>query len=289
MAYSIIFSKPYIDVLKKISRILKICQRNHILLFQDKGLSKISLMDMNVIIHIKADSAHANINSEELGITNLDVFLKYLDAVNYPEGKTSISCSVERSTKGKDYESFVIKGLHATYRMVVATPTIFVPRYDRNVISERSSDVLKLVSQFYLDKDDVTRLEEDIRLVGGADLFTLMVDSGEIHLFMRGLQNEQVTKKIDPLKVRVFDDYTTKGVPGEDPFRIFPSRFFKYMSQFNCDFDVEIRVLERLDGNIVAIKAYGKIEIIGQTPIEIMIGTQESSAAVVMNSFEVIE
>jgi len=288
-SFSIVLSKTYVDILNKLMKIMKICQRSHLLIFQENESYRINMMDLNVIVHIKSDESHINFQSEELAITNLEFFLKYLSAVEYGTPSSSIGCSTEISTKGKSYESFVFKGKHATYRMAVASLTTFIPKYDRKVLSDRTKDPLKLVAQFYLDKDDVNRLENDIKLSGNTELFSLMVDNGEITIYMRGLQNEQVTKIMDPLKTKVFGDYTTKDSPTEDPFRIFPSRFFKYMSNFGCDFDVEVRVSQNDSGSTVAIKAYGKIESVDGVPIDILVGTQESSAAVVTNSFEIIE
>lgn len=289
IAFPIVFSKTYVDILNKLMKIMKVCQRNHLLMFRDDERFRINLMDLNVIVHVKSDNSHVSFDSEEIGVTNLDYFLKYLSAIEYGASNSTISCSEEISTKGKSYESFVFKGKHATYRMAIASPSIFVPKYDRKVLSERDKDPLKLVGQFYLDKDDVSRLENDIKLAGNTDLFSLMVDDDQITIYMRGLQNEQVTKTMDPLKTKVFNNYTTKTSPTEDPFRIFPSRFFKYMSFFGCDFDVEIRVAQTETTTTVAIKAYGRIETPDMEPIEILVGTQESSAAVVTNSFEIIE
>ena len=287
--FPIAFTKSYVDVLTRLMKIMKICQRSHLMVFNEEDNTRINLMDLNVIVHIKSDNTHANFQDEDIAITNLEFFLKFMNAIDYGAPNTSIACSNEVSTKGKTFQSFVFKGKHATYRMAVASPMVFVPKYDRKVLSDRTKDPLKLVAQFYLDKDDITRLENDIKLAGNTDLFSLMVDSGDITVFMRGLQNEQVTKTMDPLKTKVFGDYSTKSVPGEDPFRIFPSRFFKYMAYFGCDFDVEIRVHESEHTTTVAIKAYGKILNGDESPIEIVVGTQESTAAVVTNSFEIIE
>ena len=249
----------------------------------------ISVMDMQTLVNISTGTKHCDFGSDEVPIANFLEFMEYIKAINYPEDETKIYCDEEKSTRGKTYTSFVFSGEFSTYRTVIAESSKFEPEYDRKVPMKRSEDPLKLVAKFYLDNEDLKRLEKDLNLMGSPNSFGIIVDNNDISIYMRGIQNNQLTKNIDELKSKVYENYTTKGAAGEEPFKLFPSKFIKYMNHIGCDFEVEIRVFEGPRGTVTAIKAYGTIAEDTDEPINILVGTQESSAEAVSNNYEVIE
>jgi len=292
MPYDITFSKEFLEVLDRVKKVvnsLTTATKRSLLIFKHDENPMISIMDMQTLVNITTDDSHCSFGSDEIPITNFLEFMEYIKAINYPEGDSKICCSDEKSTRGKTYTSFVFSGEHSTYRTIVADSSKFEPEYDRKVPMQRAVDPLKLVGKFKLDHDDLKRMEKDLSLMGSPNSFGVIVDNDEISIYIRGLQDNQMTKKIDELKVKVFDGYTTKEGDADGPFKLFPAKFIKYMTNIGCDFEVELRVFEGPHKTVTAIKAYGVIGEDSESPIRILVGTQESSAEAVSNNYEVIE
>lgn len=292
MSYDINFSKEFLDVLDKVKKVvnsLSTATKRSLLIFKNQDNPMISVMDMQTLVNISTGTKHCDFNSDEIPIANFLEFMEYIKAIDYPNDNAKIYCADEKSTRGKTYTSFVFSGEYSTYRTIIAQSSKFEPEYDRKVPMKRNEDPLKLVAKFYLDNDDLKRLDKDLSLMGSPNSFGVIVDSDEISIYMRGIHDNQLTKKVDELKSKVFDGYTTKGEAGEEPFKLFPSKFIKYMCHIGCDFEIEIRVFEGPSRTVTAIKAYGVIAEDTGEPINILVGTQESSAEVVSDNYEVIE
>lgn len=292
MSYDITFSKEYLEILDKVKKVvnsLSTATKRSLLIFKHEENPMISVMDMQTLVNISADTSHCDFGSEEIPITNFLEFMEYVKAIDYPNEDAKIFCSDEKSTRGKTYTSFVFSGAYGTYRTIVADSSKFEPEYDRKVPMKREADPLKLVGKFVLDHDDLKRMEKDLSLMGSPNSFGLIVDKDEISIYIRGLQDNQMTKKIDELKAKVYDGYTTKEGGAEGPFKLFPTKFIKYMTDIGCDFEVELRVFVGPHKTVTAIKAYGVVAEDSDKPIHILVGTQESSAEAVSNNYEVIE
>lgn len=292
MVKNITFSKEFLDILdktKKVVNSLTTATKRSLLIFKNNDQPMISIMDMQTLVNISTDKSHCDFNMDELPITNFLEFMEYIKAVDYPKGDSKIYCSDEKSTRGKTYTSFVFSGDYGTYRTKVAESSKFEPEYDRKVPMTRAEDPLKLVAKFALDNEDLKRLDKDLNLMGSPNSFGVIVANNDISLYIRGLQDNQLTKKIDELKSNVYGDYTTKAKAGEEPFKLFPAKFIKYMYNIGCDFEVEMRVFEGTNTTVTAIKAYGVVAEDTASPIHILVGTQESSAEAVSNNYEVIE
>lgn len=293
MSYDINFSEEYLDVLtkaKKVVNSLSTATKRSLLIFKEEEIPMISIMDMQTLVHINSDDTHCSFGSDEVPITNFVEFMEYIKAIDYPNSENaSISCKDEKSTRGKSFTSFVFSGDYSTYRTIIAESSKFEPEYDRKVPMKREEDPLTLAAKFYLDVDDLKRLDKDLSLLGTPNSFGVIVENDEINIYIRGPQNNQLTKSIDPLKSKVFDNYSTKDDGSTEPYKLFPTKFIKYMNNMACDFEVEIRVFNGPNGTITAIKGYGKFEYDDKSPINILVGTMESSAEVVSNNYEVIE
>lgn len=292
MSYDIKFSKEFLDILDKVKKVvnsLSTATKRSLLIFKNNENPMISIMDMQTLVNISTDVSHCNFGADEMPITNFLEFMEYVKAINYPEDGSSIHCSDEKSTRGKTYTSFVFTGEYGTYRTIVADSSKFEPEYDRKVPMKREDDPLELVAKFYLDYDDLKRLDKDLSLMGSPNSFGIIVADEKISLYIRGLQNNQLTKDIDELKSNVYGDYTTKEAGSDDPFKLFPAKFIKYMYNIGCDFEVELRVFKSEHKTVTAIKAYGVVAEDTDSPINILVGTPESSAEVVSNNYEIIE
>ena len=292
MAYNISFSTEFLDILGKVKKVvnsLSTATKRSLLIFKNNENPMISIMDMQTLVNISTSTKHCNFDMDEVPIANFLEFMEYVKAIDYPNNDSKIYCSDEKSTRGKTYTSFVFNGDYGVYRTVVADSSKFEPEYDRKVPMERSDDPLKLVAKFALSNDDLKRLDKDLSLMGSPSTFGVIVDEGKISLYIRGIQSNQLTKDIDELSANVYGDYTTKSDDSENPFKLFPSKFIKYMYNIGCDFEVELRLFEGPHMTVTAIKAYGVIAEDTDTPINILVGTQESSAEAVSNNYEVIE
>lgn len=291
MPTAIKFSAEYINLLKKFLSISKEAtkhssDRKESLLFyqdvNDNNNPKISLMDNGVLTHISTTPEHAELN-DEFGVTKFVEFMNYIKALNYPTSG-EISISEEKSTKGKDYSCVVLADDYVKYRMIVADPTEFDRKKDKKVPSSRDGDPLKLIASYLVSQEDLKKLTNDIRLMTGCDFFGLTVNN-DVSYYMRGVQRQQVTRRVDPLKTKV-SDTETLALDGIDKFRLFPTRIFNYMAYLGVDFEVEIRYLEPKD--IVAFKAFGVIKNEGKDDIHVYIGATESTSQS-MNNYDVIE
>jgi len=181
--------------------------------------------------------------------------------------------------------------------MPIAQMASFRKEYDYKTPITSDKDPMELVGRFYLDTDDLKRLVTDIQLMGKTNSFGLSIANNKITIYMSNIQKHQVTKVIDETKANVFNGYTT--VTHEQitkhPFKVFPNKIFNYMYYFGCDFNVELRIIKRGDSDIMAIKCFGAIDftpkktgknfkkddgqpVVSKNPINIFVGTQESSA-----------
>jgi len=291
MSYDIKFSKEFLDILDRVKKVvnsLSTATKRSLLIFKHEENPMMSIMDMQTLVNISTGTQHCEFGSDEIPITNFLEFMEYVKAIDYPNEDSKICCSDEKSTRGKTYTSFVFSGLYGTYRTIVADGTKFEPEYDRKVPTVRDQDPLKLVAKFMITSEELKRLDKDLSLMGSPNSFGVIINDGNISIYIRGIQDNQVTKDIDKYSAKTFDDYTTK-TEGGDPFKLFPAKFLKYMNNIGCDFEVEMRVLQGPRGSVSAIKAYGVLAEETDQPIRILVATPESSAEVVSNNYEVIE
>ena len=280
MSYPIIISQVYLDVLKNL---LKVANKREVLFFKENDDYMISLMDMGTLVHISTTESNISYQDSEVGISNMSEFMDYVKAVGYPKSG-DIKFSQEKSTKGRVLDCLVFSDDYSTYRTVVADPTKFTAKYDKKVPVDRSIDPMSLVAQFTLDEEDLARITNDIKLMKKCEIFGVTVGS-DISLYMRGIERQQVTRTIDSTKARILNSTVLKS-DSIDKYRLFPSRLFSFMSTFDCEFDVELRYLE--SRNIVAFKAFGKIENPSGDPINVYVASSESTSQI-MSNFDIIE
>ena len=123
-----------------------------------------------------------------------------------------------------------------------------------------------------------------MKLASDSGVFSMVVED-DISIVMRGIERQQVTRKIDPVKAKIADSNVLRSET-LDKYRLFPSRIFSYISEFKCDFEVEIRYAP--SHNLVGFKAFGKIKNKDKDDIEVFIGATESTSQTMIN-FDIIE
>lgn len=295
---SITFSPEYLEVLNKMLKIVAdLPNTRHALLFKKDDKYMHSAMALDTLVNTCTTKEHIEFEPEQIGITNLNEFLNYATAIDYPNKESEISLVEEKTTKGETVNSFKFENSHGTYRMPIAQMAAFRKDFDRKTPMPSDKDPMELVGKFYLDADDLKRLVTDIQLMGKTNSFGLSIANNKITIYMSNIQKHQVTKVIDETKASVLSGYTTvtHEQATKHPFKLFPNKIFNYMYYFGCDFNVELRIIKRGDGDVMAIKCFGVMEFepkkTGKSlkkddaqptdpkkPIQIFVGTQESSA-----------
>lgn len=283
MINGIKFSTEYINVLKSFLKVSKSSKKNEILFFKEGTSSMISLMDMGALVHLKTTEQHATYQ-DEFGVANIGELMEYIDSINYPT-VGEINITTERSTKGKSFECVVINDEYVKYRMIVADPTRFEAKRDKKVPIARINDPMELVTSFIVTQDDLSRLTNDIKLMKGCEFFGVTVNNA-VSFYMRGIDRQQVTRQIDPVKCKIHNS-TVLASDGIDKYRQFPTRIFNYMSYFKTDFEVELRYTGE-NRNLVGFKAFGKVVNPGKDDIEVFVGATESTSQS-QNNFDIIE
>ena len=288
MPNAIKMSEEFIETIRNLRKVTKIFDKNELLFFSDSDKNPmISCMDSGALVHIKGTPSHASYEGiTEFGVPNLTEFLDYIKALDYPNGG-ELSISSETSTKGKVFDCVVFANDYVKYRMIIADPTKFEPLKDKKVPSSRATDSMQLVATFILTTDDLKQLTNDIKLMklqSDTGFFSMTVDD-DISIVMRGIERQQVTRKIDPIKTKILDSNVLRS-ESIDKYRLFPSRIFSYLSEFKCDFEIEIRYAK--NPNIVGFKAFGKIKNKGKEDIEVYVGATESTSQTMIN-FDIIE
>ena len=294
MSTEIKFTAEYMEVLDNMLKVVAdLPNKRHALLFKKDGIYMHSAMALDTLVHTSTSEKNIKFDIDELAITNLTEFINYANAIEYPENEAKISLIEELTTKKEKINSFKFEGTHSTYRMPVAQSSAFRKDYDKKVPVSRDADPMDLVGKFFLDTDDIRRFVNDIQLMGKSNAFGLAIVNDKITMYMTNIQNHQVTKVIDETKAKVFNSYTTTPQEQDNTqsFKLFPNKIFRYMSYFGCDFEVELRVLKKAKGDIMAIKCFGIMDFAdnkkpksmkkdGNTaePVNVFIGTQENSA-----------
>lgn len=284
MSSGIKFSVEYIEVLKNFLKVSKGAKKNEILFFKEDNAPMISLMDMGALVHLKTSEHHASYNVDEFGVANISEFMDYVKAINYPK-VGDITIATETSTKGKSFECVVLNDEYVKYRMIVADPTRFDAKRDKKVPISRDKDPMELVASFIVTQDDLDKLTNDIKLMKGCEFFGVTVNDA-VSFYMRGIERQQVTRQIDPVKTKI-NNSKVLASDGIDKFRQFPARIFNFMSYFKIDFEVELRYTGE-NRNVVGFKAFGKVTVDGKDDIEIFIGATESTSQS-QNNFDIIE
>lgn len=298
MSSKITFTNEYFVVLNKMLKIVvDLPNTRHALLYKKDDRFMHSAMALDTLVNTSAPSTHINFEPEKVGITNLNEFINYTKAIEYPKNESEINLIEEKTTKGDKINSFRFEGKHATYRMPVAQMSAFRKDYDLKVPIARDKDPLELVGKFYLDNDDLKRIVTDIQLMGKSNSFGLSIANDKIVIYMTNIQKHQITKVIDETKSKVFNGYSTTGheTTTKHPFKLFPNKIFSYMYYFGCDFEVELRVMKRGNGDLMAVKCFGVMDFTPKKktktmkkvdkapsdpkePINIFVGTHENSA-----------
>lgn len=261
--------------------------KNQVLIFKKEGFVHISAMNQKTLVSVKTTESHIGFKPEKIGITNLNEFLKYIEAINYPDNQESfIKLADETTTKGRRLESFLFCTENSKYRMPIANPAVFNKKFDEVTPKGSSEDPLDLVSKFVMSEVDSKLMVKDMQLVGKPKNFNLMIADNKISFYMKGSQEQQFNKVIPQGSAMVYNDFTTISQKNEKNFRIFPTMIFDYMAHFACEFNIEVRMVP---GGIMALKCRGSLTELGEDNIEVFIGTQENDNEVCEANLDIVQ
>jgi hypothetical protein len=285
---TIFISKPFLRVIKSLLKVYgDMPDKNQVLIFKKDGFVHISAMNQKTLVSIKTTESHIGFKPEKIGITNLNEFLKYIEAINYPENQeASIKLADETTTKGRRLETFLFSTENSKYRMPIANPAIFNKKFDEAIPKGSAEDTLQLASKFVMSELDSKLMVKDMQLVGKPKNFNLLIADNKISFYMKGSQEQQFSKVIPQGSAMVYNDFTTISTKSEKNFKIFPTTIFDYMAHFACEFNVEVRFVP--DG-IMALKCRGLLTELGEENIEVFIGTQENDNEVCDANLDLVQ
>lgn len=289
-------SEPYITTLKSFINFIKSKPTQEVLFFKHEDSVYLSRMDStsSCWVNIKTKPDNLDFDLKEVGVINIDDFLRYLGNVKYPRDNSStvVYKVAKSSSTGVEMPMFQIMGRGTKFFLPVANTDCFTDDYDRKTPVPREKDPLKLVSKFTLKADDISSLKENIKLMGLPKVFGLSILNENISVYAKGSSNQQFEKTIDKLCTKVFGGYTT-SLGAEDPIgcKLFPTEFLSCIEYFGIDFDLDVRLLESQNAPpLMIIKAYGVVDNSknGTSNIEVLVATHESQSESVTGVYEVM-
>jgi len=284
------FSDTYIKVLTLLGKAsFRADKKNSILFFKDDDLTRITIMGKQSLLHIMAPECHIKINSDELGIIDIQQFTRYCKAIAYPKIDSLISHALERSTLGRTYETLTFTNKNLTFKSAVASLTLFDSKYDRKIPTPSDEDPLRLAAKLILTPENLKTIGTARSLMGSdAESFCLSVDNNVLSIYIAGsLPGHQVKIEFDNLSYVVFGDFETK-VSNSSKHKLFSLQFLEAMQLFPIDFTCEVRVYEVGQMQTIVLKSYGEITEGAGEPIKIIVACQEAEAAVISNNFDII-
>ena len=283
------FTEYYIKAITSVLKIISNLETNkEVLFFKDNTESYFSKMNSNIWVNLRTETDNVKFDDPEIGIENLDEFLKYLKQSEYPvNAKAKIETKVSKTSFGTEYETFEINGKGIKYFLPRLNGLRFKQPYDRKVPVTREQDALQKVATINMSKKEIKFMCENKKLlsIGKDDTFGLRIVDGIVDMTMKSVMNRQFDYTFDDTN-DVDQNYTT--ITGTATHKLFNSSLFDYMNNFACDFEIELRY--SVSHDVLAVKAYGivpKGANVTTSNINVLVGTQESKAQQISNHFEI--
>jgi hypothetical protein len=291
---SLTISKDYIAVLKKYLMCMKSRPTKDVLFFKHNGKILISKTGNAVGFNISVLPEHMDFDKNEFALSNLEEFLKYIDAVKYlKDDAATIDFKKVTNTSGDlTLEILAMHGKGGKFYLPLANTGLFQDQFDRKPPTERTADTSQLKAKFYLNKEEISNLTKSFKLLEAHDVFGLGIENDSISMYAKGKSNQQFEKTMDPTCSKVLDSYTTADSNAKNGgCKLFSTDFINSMEYFECDFDVEfrIRINPRNNSILHLLKGYGKIEADGKSPINVYMVAQENVATAITGTFDVMK
>ena len=288
---NIVFSEIYIKLLGLLSKnYMRADKRDVMQIFKHEDNTCITVMGMQGMVHIRAPHDHAYLpdNIDTLNIANISQFVKLCKVSGYPKSSATLMVNQEVTSKGRQYEMITFSKEKTCYRTITAGDGEFELKYDQKIPTFSDTDALKLVAKISFSVETLKAIAEARSVIGNdAQNFCLIIENNEAFIYMIGSLRQQVKYAFNDMSYMIYGDFETK--PGADgQFKLFSLQFFDSMQSFAQDFECEVRVHEMGGNQTVILKSYAQYGPDDKEKIKILVGCQESEAAVVSNNFDII-
>lgn len=288
------FSSDYLKMISCYGKVVRKWKDNkQILMFTTEKYPDsvfISKMSFSVLVSLCANKEHVHIPVPEFGVSDFEDYLRFVNAIGYPKSPGSkMLYSRKNNTYGQEVHSLVMSNKSSKYHLSLGRPGLFTAEDDKLIPPPPEKDPLTWVADIYLSPEDIKDITQNIRLMGEPEIFGLKIEKGVVTFFVKDDSGEkQYTKVIDEQKLKCDHDFTTKIKAGDSDIRIFNSSIFSTLSEFPLSFVMQVRY--HPDFNMIALKSYGAYESENNlSPINVIIGTQESRKHTNITTYDVLQ
>lgn len=273
------FSRPFFNVIKQVCMVTK---AKTVKFFHDGEKSCLNIHNENSFIHISAGPADFSFDGLEVNSSSFIEFIRFAELIGYPETGT-IVVDNEETIAGHVYEFIRFGNGTETARSLTAEPSFF-NEDDTKVPSSREADPMSLLATIKLNKKDLEKYVQKLKLVPGCQFFSVNVtDKGEVKFYFKGRVGQQITSKVDYTMTLPGDSKAIATAYGKDSkqrYRKIPTSIFTVLKGLGCEeYDMEIRYVAA-DYDSIALKAFANLQGIDQAyPIGIYAMIVECSGA----------
>lgn len=253
------FSRPFFNVIKQVCMVTK---AKTVKFFHDGDKSCLNIHNENSFIHISAGPADFSFDGLEVNSSSFIEFIRFAELIGYPETGT-IVVDNEETIAGHVYEFIRFGNGTETARSLTAEPSFF-NEDDTKVPSSREADPMSLLATIKLNKKDLEKYVQKLKLVPGCQFFSVNVtEKGEVKFYFKGRVGQQITSKVDYTMTLPGDSKAIAIAYGKDSkqrYRKIPTSIFTVLKGLGCEeYDMEIRYFAA-DYDSIALKAFANLQ-----------------------------
>ena len=253
------FSRPFFNVIKQICMVTK---AKTVKFFHDGEKSCLNIHDEKSFIHVSAGPADFSFDGLDVNSSSFREFIQFSELIGFPE-TGNIVVDNEETLAGHVYEFIRFTNGTETARSLTAEPSFF-NEDDTKVPSSREADPMSLLATIKLNKKDLEKYVQKLKLVPGCQFFSVNVnEKGEVKFYFKGRVGQQITSKIDYTMTLPGDSKAIATAYGKDSkqrYRKIPTSIFTILKGLGCEeYDMEIRYVAA-DYDSIALKAFANLQ-----------------------------
>lgn len=230
--------------------------------FHDGDKSCLNIHNENSFIQISAGPADFSFDGLEVNSSSFIEFIRFAELIGYPETGT-IVVDNEETIAGHVYEFIRFGNSTETALSPTAEPSFF-NEDDTKVPASREADPMSLLATIKLNKKDLEKYVQKLKLVPGCQFFSVNVtEKGEVKFYFKGRVGQQITSKVDYTMTLPGDSKAIATAYGKDSkqrYRKIPTSIFTILKGLGCEeYDMEIRYAAA-DYDSIALKAFANLQ-----------------------------
>lgn len=253
------FSRPFFNVIKQICLVTK---AKTVKFFHDGEKSCFNIHDEKSFIHISAGPNDFSFDGLEINSSSFLEFIRFAELIGYPE-TGSIVVDNEETLAGHVYEFIRFSNGSETARSLTAEPSFF-NEDDTKIPSSRDADPMSLLATIKLNRRDLEKYAQKLKLVPGCQFFSVNVtNKGEVKFYFKGRVGQQITSKVDYTMTLPGDAQAIEVAYGKNSkqrYRKIPASLFTILKGLGCEeYETEIRYVAA-DFDSIALKAFANLQ-----------------------------